>query len=276
MINLFMQQATPTPVVGNVTSQGGVQPPPPIVFDSGQLVLLVAFYVLLLVFAVMAPVLVDIFKAYQFARETRSTIVENLTAKDLDAERLRLILTELDQSPPGIPGLGRSTMAFAIILILGAAVLHLLVIPAAAGNSPVVGNVLSLLGGALASIIGFYFGGKTSQESAQQVAQSQPRSSDVTDTSTGPLTVMTNSASLPHARVNQSYQTTLRATGGAGPYRWSIQRNAPQPLQIDENTGVLSFTPIATTDPTGLEIVVLVTDATNAIAGLPLRIVVDA
>jgi hypothetical protein len=136
---------------------------------------LVGLYVVLLVLSVMLPVLFDIWKAYAFARYTRGEIIGKINGSDLDREKLRLLLTELNESPPGIPGLGRSTMALTIILILAVAVVHLLVVPTRLGdNGPIVGNVLSLLGGALASITGFYFGGKTSQEATQRATLAAP------------------------------------------------------------------------------------------------------
>ena len=73
---------------------------------------------------------------------------------------------------------------------------------------------------------------------------------------------------LPPAAVSTLYATTLAATGGTPPYKWSI--DAPNllagiGLTLDPNTGILAGTPSATSTGT-YTAVIRVTDANNAFA----------
>ena len=77
---------------------------------------------------------------------------------------LKEIVKESGKAPPGMPGRARSTMALTVIVILGVAVFHLLVKGGPGDNSQIIGNVLSMLGGLLAAITGFYFGGKAAEK----------------------------------------------------------------------------------------------------------------
>ena len=61
-----------------------------------------------------------------------------------------------------------------------------------------------------------------------------------------PLTITTNS--LPDGRRNQPYATTLKASGGATPYTWSVTPALPVGLVLAPATGVISGTPTATSD----------------------------
>jgi hypothetical protein len=73
---------------------------------------------------------------------------------------------------------------------------------------------------------------------------------------------------LPPATISTLYATTLVATGGTPPYKWSI--DAPNllagiGLTLDPNTGILAGTPAATSTGT-YTAVIRVTDAKNAFA----------
>jgi hypothetical protein len=83
---------------------------------------------------------------------------------------LKLVIADLGESPPGIPGLARTTIALVIVTIVGLAVFHLLVIcPTCMQGKETADKILTLLTGTLTSITGFYFGGKAA-ESAQKTA----------------------------------------------------------------------------------------------------------
>jgi hypothetical protein len=237
--------------------------PPP--WLQPWLLVLVFGYVLLLVLSVLIPVVKDISEAYSFARTTRKEIIDKVSATDLSIEKLRLILDELNLSPPGIPGLGRSTMALTIILILGIGVVHLLVIPSNLGpNTQIVGNVLSLLGGALASIIGFYFGGKTTQEAAHSASQAA-QAVDQTQVSRALPTalVITTPPQLPAGNAGQPYTSTITASGGTQPYRWELAGTPPAGVSLDRNSGVLTIASPNPTGPNPLSITVQVSYATD-------------
>ena len=59
-----------------------------------------------------------------------------------------------------------------------------------------------------------------------------------------PLTITTTS--LPDGRRNRVYATTLKASGGATPYTWSVTPALPVGLVLAPATGVISGIPIAT------------------------------
>src|SRR2546429_1845016 len=99
--------------------------------DGAWLLLL---YVGALVLIAGTPVLIDLWQSYSRAQQ--------------------------GALPQGKEGLARTTIALTVIVILGIAVFHVLVfgLPSAdpAQQAQVVSSVLSLLGGLLAAITGFY------------------------------------------------------------------------------------------------------------------------
>jgi hypothetical protein len=62
----------------------------------------------------------------------------------------------------------------------------------------------------------------------------------------GPIAPSIVTSSIPIARQNQSYSTSLMAMGGRAPYTWSNFGNLPAGLTLDSNTGTLSGTPTST------------------------------
>jgi len=78
-----------------------------------------------------------------------------------------------------------------------------------------------------------------------------------------PLAIATTSP-LPDGTVNQSYSTTMNATGGTAPYFWSITSGAlPAGLSLNSSTGAITGTPTTagTSTPT-----IQVTDSLGATA----------
>ena len=69
---------------------------------------------------------------------------------------------------------------------------------------------------------------------------------------TTPQTLSITTASLPRGVVNQPYpNTTLAATGGIQPYRWSVNPALPNGLQFNVvSAGTISGTPLAGTEGT--------------------------
>jgi hypothetical protein len=66
--------------------------------------------------------------------------------------------------------------------------------------------------------------------------------------STAPLSITTTS--LPDATVDQAYSATLTATGGVGPYTWSlVSGSPPEGLSLNTSTGVISGTELAGPGP---------------------------
>jgi hypothetical protein len=169
---------------------------------SGELA---ALYVGLLVLVALLPMLIDLGAAYWFAGRTRRLLIDKAAGDRLSLPELRLILQELQASPPGIPGLARSTMALTVIVILGVAIFHLLVMPVALTDQTMqaVTTVLTLLSGLLAAITGFYFGGKAT-EAGQRTVEAGPA-----PTSTVPDLVRTRTnGKTPHVPSEKEFAGT--------------------------------------------------------------------
>jgi hypothetical protein len=140
--------------------------------NTGVLVL----YVVLLVLFPFALMWTDILKAYRFARETRTLLMAKFSPDKVTLDELKVLVADLDTSPPGIPGLARATFAFTLLLVIGLILFHVLVNSPGHDIPPGVDKLLTLLGTALTSIIAFYFGTKAA-EGSQQTASTGPAGS---------------------------------------------------------------------------------------------------
>jgi hypothetical protein len=127
----------------------------------------------LFVFGLMAW---DMRSAYAAARDLREKLLANLEGVSVDQRRS--LVSDLSQALPGIPGLARSTLALALLLILGITVFHLVTFGGpgfAPGESgKLVHDLAMLLGSAVTSVAAFYFGGRAVQEGAAG-ATTQPK-----------------------------------------------------------------------------------------------------
>jgi len=137
---------------------------------------LLTLYVLGLVALVFGLHIVDSVKAYTFSRESRDRLLEKLHGS-LSPEQLTKVAGEL--TPTGIQGTTRSIFTYALLLVLGIAIFHLLTMSKFEKAPEYADKILTLLSGSLASIIGFYFGSqatKDAAEPARQQAQTPPAS----------------------------------------------------------------------------------------------------
>jgi len=94
-------------------------------------------------------------------------------------------------------------------------------------------QILTMLIGVLGTIVGFYYGSAVDNSRAapttEQVKSAAPRIFATT---------------LPDGTVNVAYKTTtLEATGGTPPLKWSVTPELPSGLTLEETTGVISGTP---------------------------------
>jgi hypothetical protein len=134
---------------------------------DGWSLALIALYVVAIIGLPLLLLGTDIFKAYRFASATRQRLIDKAATNELSLEELNALLAELRRAPPGIPGLARASLAIAVLMLLGVAIVHVLVIQHGRVDTGV-DRILSLVGGVLATIVGFYFGGRTAESAAQQ------------------------------------------------------------------------------------------------------------
>ncbi|MGH9757783.1 MAG: putative Ig domain-containing protein, partial [Candidatus Acidiferrales bacterium] len=74
---------------------------------------------------------------------------------------------------------------------------------------------------------------------------------------------ITSPATLPNAIVNQTYSTTLQASGGTPPYTWSLQAGSTLPAGLSLSSGgIISGTPTVAGPPAN-GFTILVTDSAN-------------
>ena len=130
--------------------------------DKTQMYIIIG-YAIILASIILIPTVFDIFMAYRSRNRNWDRLIEKASQDGLDKEELQALIKATADSPPGISGMSRSLMAFAVIVILGIAVFHLM--GSQSGKyDETIKNVLSMLAATLASITGFYFGGRSAEE----------------------------------------------------------------------------------------------------------------
>jgi hypothetical protein len=118
---------------------------------------------------------VDARRAYRRQAEAWATLVKSIipSAGHLTAVELKEILAAAAKPPAGLVGLARALMAFTILSIVGVALFALLM-----ANSADAGDLrqtlLASLTSVLATIIGFYFGARTSAPDTNEPAAASP------------------------------------------------------------------------------------------------------
>ncbi len=138
---------------------------------TNQLIIMGIFIFLLLLFAA-APIILNMYWAYGHLSNTQE-ILKEIVGKQkenkIENEALIKIIEDcINAQPSGVTGIGRSTMALTLTVILGISLIYLFVFPPSAEVSTIIKDLLLTVIGAIASIIGFYFGGRALQESAAQ------------------------------------------------------------------------------------------------------------
>jgi hypothetical protein len=124
--------------------------------------LFIVFIVAAVPFVIVAG---NIFGAYHYYGK-RQKVLSDLLAREQprsEKETARLIKEYTTMKPIGVEGSVRAAMANSIIVILGVAVVYLLIYCPIIDTS-IVKEVLLILTGAISSIVGFYFGGRSASE----------------------------------------------------------------------------------------------------------------
>lgn len=149
---------------------------------------------LLILVIILLPYIIELSNAYSLARKRdeqaqeilKSSVAEfistlkgqncPLTNEQLDRfyERVFAPIQETMKQPvSGVTGSTRGIIAFAIIFTVGIATM--LIMFAQGGDSQIVNNVISMLAATLATIVGFYFGGRTVQETAAAASEQKAK-----------------------------------------------------------------------------------------------------
>ncbi len=133
--------------------------------DDGTKSWLMLIYVLCVVVPLLAIHLYDSYKAYGGSRLIKR-VLRNLQKNASPQEMVNLIreLRSLQSRPIGISGTTRSIFSYMLLLILAIAVFHLLTISSDSESLAVADKTIAVLSGAVATIIGFYFGAKATAE----------------------------------------------------------------------------------------------------------------
>jgi hypothetical protein len=157
-------------------------------------VLSALIFSLLIMIIILFPYLLELSNAYSLVRKRdeqaqeilKSSVAEfistlrgqnvPLTDEQLDRfyERVFAPIQEtLKQPVSGVTGSTRGIIAFSIIFTVGIATM--LIMFAKGGDSQIVNNVISMLAATLATIVGFYFGGRTVQDSVDRTAEQKAK-----------------------------------------------------------------------------------------------------
>jgi len=161
------------------------------VFTSTGLWYAFWFSILIAVF-LLIPYCLDVWWTYKLAQE-RDKIVQDMMKSSIQEYISRVknphadscceqvektieslfdaVMANLKEPIEGISGFTRGMIAFAVILILGIATM--LILFATSGDPQLVNNIISMLGATLAAVVGFYFGGRTTQEAVNQANKNQ-------------------------------------------------------------------------------------------------------
>lgn len=120
---------------------------------------LLIWYGLLLVVFIFALHSIDSIQAYGSKKQILAKYPDKLVHN-----QIAVALRELSKSSAGIPGTTRSILTYSLFIILGISVFYLLVVSSTPESNKMADNILTILSGSLASILGFYFGAKATQE----------------------------------------------------------------------------------------------------------------
>ncbi len=132
--------------------------------------ILIAEYVGIFVILLLVPMIVEMYLNYR----TVNYIIRCAASKDQEhftREELNTCCKMIIATTAGLSNVTRRLVSVAIIAILGIAIFHVLVIGInndATQSAQITNNILSMLAGTLAAMIGFYFGGRTAEKANEQ------------------------------------------------------------------------------------------------------------
>ncbi len=235
--------------------------------DLSEILLVAGVYAGIIMIILLVPFWWDIKKSYKLKHDAID-LINNLVNKDklgqIDKDKLGDLMKSAAEQPEGIPGFGRVLMTLGVVIIVGIAIIHLLVlstslaefnsVPSLNASSPAFNqtllfikdlktkqlqmaeSLLTILGGAVSAIIGFYFGTKA----AEPKAEAKPAPSPSPDFS---VSAAPNELAIPPGGKGNSDVTVASSNGFNSAVTLSLSGN---PLGV-----TASFSPNLVTPPSG-------------------------
>jgi hypothetical protein len=151
--------------------QTQVSKPEPSTLEAKKVSDLILTYALVLALFIAIPIITDVILAYHSRNKNWRILIEIArmdSMHGLNKDEFKELVKISSGGPPGISGMSQSLMAFAVIIILGIAMFHLLAYCKDPDSRKIISNVLSMLGATLASITGFYFGGHSATSKGKE------------------------------------------------------------------------------------------------------------
>lgn len=161
--SLWLTMLTACPAFGEAPAPGGQ--PTPLTKSQPDIIII---YALILALFIAIPTIMDVILAYRSRNKNWQILIEKASLNGLDKDEFQGLIKATSTGPPGISGMSRSLMAFGVILIMGIALFHLLAYCKDPETIKIINNVLSMLAATLASITGFYFGGRSAEEKGKE------------------------------------------------------------------------------------------------------------
>lgn len=173
--------------------------------DLTTLLFVAGVYAVILLVIMMVPIWWDTKRAYHLKEHILQKLDELLKSEKIDKDSTKKIFESLADSPEGIPGLGRLLMTLGIVAIVGISLFHMLVLsgsfydinlnPSATMSNQTyslikeiktqqntnAATLLTILGGAVSAIIGFYFGNKSATDATRSISTGGAASTSDTD-----------------------------------------------------------------------------------------------
>jgi hypothetical protein len=144
--------------------------------SNNSIFLLGVLIILLLLFA-SAPILLNMYWSYKYLEKGQAllrALVDNSKDKPIDKDLIQTISGSFNTQPVGIQGVGRSTMALTLVVIVGIGVFYVTLYPIDSQKSPLIKDLMLTLAGAISAIVGFYFGGRSGQDSSATAPTATP------------------------------------------------------------------------------------------------------
>jgi hypothetical protein len=169
--------ASPSPTV--------VPPPSPtpateaINLEPWQALTLIVFYVIVIAFVAVGPWLYDIRHAYTYYGAHLPKVIEGANRERLTFNELKALLKEVGSPVSGIQGLARTSLATVMIVVLGIGFVHVVLLGTRGPETAkAMTPVFTLIGGLVATIVGFYFGGRTATEAQTSASDAAKKATE--------------------------------------------------------------------------------------------------